>query len=130
MEPVAGPVGSQLGLLGAAFPGSTAMARDDGTILIMVPAIMLSAAWNQATTAVWFLAPAGFPLAQPDCFWAEPALRLTSGAMPQSTNLTPVPGTTEPKLWFSWHLSAPWNPVKDNLLTYVRVIQQRLARGN
>jgi hypothetical protein len=127
---VMGPVDVQLESLREVFPGATAALRTDGTTLVTVPDIPLSTAWNARTTTVVFMAPAGYPMAQPDCFWADSALRLAEGAMPQSSNISAIPGDATLRLWFSWHLSGRWNPLTDTLLTYVRVIQQRLLRGN
>jgi hypothetical protein len=73
-----------------------------------------------------FIAPVGYPLSRPDCFWADVDLRLTSGSMPQNSANNPIPHRVENHLWFSWHL-ASWNPNSDNLLTYLNVIKRRLA---
>lgn len=104
-------------------------ARGDGTALITIPDITLPPGWNARQTTVSFLAPVGYPMAKPDCFWASPDLRLANGAMPQSANLSPIPGDPAARLWFSWHLST-WNPLNDTLLTYARVVQERFRRGN
>jgi hypothetical protein len=108
------------------YPGATAIGRSDGTTLVTVPEVVLPPGWNQPATAVRFIVPVGYPMAQPDCFWAEGALRLAGGGMPQSAGVNEVPGTSQAGLWFSWHLGV-WNPVTDSLLTYVRVIQRRFA---
>lgn len=123
-----GIVGAQLDRLRAQFPGADAEPRPDGTTLVKVPALPLPPGWDRETVTVWFLAPVGYPSARPDCFFAEGSLRLSSGALPASANIQPVPGTNDPCVWFSWHVSA-WNPVSDTLLTYVRVIADRLGRA-
>jgi hypothetical protein len=124
-----GPVETQLKGVQMAFPGARGVPRGDGTVLVAVPDVPLPAGWNARTTTVYFLAPVGYPMAQPDCFWADASLRLGSGGMPQAANLSPIPGEPEARLWFSWHLSS-WNPTRDTLLSYVRTIQGRFARGN
>ncbi|MES2523233.1 MAG: E2/UBC family protein [Gemmatimonadota bacterium] len=121
-----GLIEAQLDALATVFPGASAAARPDGTVLVTIPTIPLSAAWSVRTTAVQFLVPVAYPMAQPDCFWAAPDLRLVPGTMPMNTNLTPIPGESAPQLWFSWHV-ARWNPVTDTLLTFARVIQARLS---
>ena len=123
-----GPVGVQLDQLKTRYSGATATTRPDGTLLIVVPDIALPAGWNQPTTTARFLAPGGYPSARPDSFFADRALRLRGGAMPANASEQPLPGTGEVYLLFSWHLST-WNPVADTLLTYVRVITDRLRRA-
>jgi hypothetical protein len=125
-----GPVEAQIEAVRTLFPEASAVSRGDGTVLVTIPGVPLPAGWSARTTTAYFLAPAGYPMAQPDCFWADATLRLASGAMPQASGLTPIPGESEPRLWFSWHLTSGWNPVRDTLLSYVRTIQGRFARGN
>ncbi|HTE41236.1 MAG TPA: hypothetical protein VK629_10410, partial [Steroidobacteraceae bacterium] len=51
-----------------------------GAILISVPDVGVGAGWNREKAEVLFLAPAGYPAAQPDCFWVAPGgFRLTNG---------------------------------------------------
>lgn len=86
--------------------------------------------WNRDVAKILFVAPPGYPAAQPDCFWVEPAeLRLAGGGTPQASNdANPIPSDVHPgrkTTWFSWHLQS-WNPSKDNLETYFKVIMRRL----
>jgi hypothetical protein len=126
MTVAVGPIEEQFARLQGVYAGSTSAGLPDGTTLVTVPSVMLPPGWNRAATTVSFIVPVGYPMARPDCFWAEVGLRLAGGGMPQGAGVNPVPGTGQPGLWFSWHL-AVWNPVTDSLLTYVRVIQRRLA---
>lgn len=126
MSVLIGPIAQQLPALEQVFPGTTAVPQTNGTTLITVPGVPLPAGWNQAATAISFLVPVGYPMARPDCFWADSGLRLAGGGMPQNAGLQQVPGVGDTRLWFSWHL-ATWNPGNDSLLTFVRVIQNRLA---
>jgi hypothetical protein len=96
--------------------------------LITVPKVQLPSGWSQPATTVYFIAPVGYPLAKPDCFWADPNLRLSNGSMPQAANITPIPEVGQGQLWFSWHANQ-WNPNRDNLLTYMRVIEARLKQA-
>jgi hypothetical protein len=96
----------------------------DGSAIITVPNVALPPGWSKTTATIRFVAPVGYPHAKPDCFWADVDLRLQSGAPPQATNTTPIPGTSEARLWFSWHISH-WDPNRDSLLTYINVIRQR-----
>lgn len=122
-----GATGSQLAQLRHKFPGAAGEALPDGTVLVSVPNIALPVGWNQISTAVRFLAPVGYPTARPDCFFADGTLRLANGGMPANTNVQQLPGGAEVCVWFSWHVAA-WNPATDTLVTYLRVIVDRLGR--
>lgn len=119
-------IDTQLARLIEAYPSATTSALPDGTTLVTVPGVVLPAGWNEQTTVVSFVIPIGYPMARPDCFWAEERLRLAGGAMPQNAGVNTIPGTTNPQLWFSWHLGA-WNPASDSLITYLRVIVRRFV---
>ena len=100
-----------------------------GAHLIEVPEYPLATGWNRESATILFIAPPAFPLAQPDCFWVEPGgLRLANGQTPQNTNdANPIPEVgARATTWFSWHLQS-WNPNTGTLLTYFRVIEERLS---
>jgi hypothetical protein len=97
-----------------------------GAVLITVPFVSLSGGWNKEQTTVRFLAPNGYPFAQPDCFWGDEGLALSTGLAPQATNSQAIPETNESGTWFSWHVQR-WNPNKDSLLTFFRLVEQRLS---
>lgn len=97
----------------------------NGTALVTVPDYPLPAGWNSRTTTVYFIAPVGFPVARPDTFWTDP-LRLENGSVPQSAGQNHAEGLPRTDLtWFSWHPSV-WDPNRDNLLSYLRMIGSRL----
>lgn len=101
----------------------------NGGVLILVPGVPVTG-WNRDTVDVLFVAPPGYPAAQPDCFWVEPReFRLANGATPKGSNdSNPIPGDVEANrstTWFSWHVQS-WNPNRDTLKTYFRVILDRL----
>lgn len=121
-------VDEQLAALQQAFPGASARPLGNGTTLVTVPGVALPHGWNLPTTEISFLIPVGYPMARPDCFWADGSLRLAHGGIPMNTGIQPVPGLVDQRLWFSWHLST-WDPARDALLTYVRVVQNRLGRA-
>jgi len=112
--------------LTAKLPGAQRTPLSSGAILIKVHPVQLPRGWNRSNTSIRFLAPNGYPFSQPDCFWADPGLALENGLAPQASNNQPIPELNEPGTWFSWHLQQ-WNPNKDSLLTFFRVIERRLS---
>jgi hypothetical protein len=102
----------------------------NGGTLISIPDLEIGPGWDRERVTVLFVAPPGYPAAQPDCFWVEPGgFRLSNGGTPQATNdSNPIPGDApggRNTTWFSWHLQS-WNPNKDTLMTFYNAILQRL----
>jgi len=83
-----------------------------------------TAVWNVDKTDLLILANSAYPNAKMDMFWVTPGLTLKDGKVPQSGD---VIETHCGKNWqrFSWHPQS-WNPVTDNLLTYLEVVNHRL----
>lgn len=119
------PLEQQFEILKTSVPDAVLQPLQDGSNLISVPNIQLPNGWTKGFTEIKFIAPIGYPLSRPDCFWTDPDLRLINGNMPQNTAPNPIPNIASNHLWFSWHLSS-WNPNSDNLLTYLNVIKRRL----
>ena len=99
-----------------------------GATIVRVQGEDLPPGWSAPQTEVRFLAPVGYPMARPDCFWADNGLRLAAGAMPQATQINEIPNAGEQGLWFSWHVQH-WDPNRDTLLTYLQVIRSRLREA-
>jgi hypothetical protein len=120
----------QLGGLREDYPNASVERLPSGAHLVTVPHVALPPGWNQQTITILFLAPPGYPAAQPDCFWVEPGqFRLANGGTPQGSNdSNPIPELTPPRqfTWFSWHLQS-WNPNRDSLFTYFNVIMKRFG---
>ena len=116
----------QLDSLRLRYPGATLRQLPSGAELVTLPGVALQEGWSLRGTALRFLAPAGYPYAAPDCFWADEPLRLANGLMPQNSAVTPVPETAESGLWFSWHLSHPWNAGTHTLSTWTACMLDRL----
>jgi len=122
------PIESQLEALKQAHPKASADLLRTGAYLIAIPDFRMPIGWNREIVTILFVAPPGYPAAQPDCFWVEPVgVRLANGATPQSTNdSNPIPDVGQRGTWFSWHLQH-WNPNHDSLLTYLNVIKRRFS---
>ncbi len=92
--------------------------------MVSIPNFPLPRGWNKPSTSIHFLVPAGYPYAQPDCFWADEDLRLEGGQMPTNTALQPVEGVGS-TLWFSWHIGRPWKAGRDTLAAWATVVANR-----
>lgn len=110
------------------FPQAQLVTRPDGSALVRIPDYPLPAGWNAPTTEIVFLVPVGYPMAQPDTFWASDTLRLSIGSMPANSQLNANYGGQKPLVWFSFHPSA-WNPQLDDLYTYAKLVRRRLSEA-
>ncbi len=122
------PLEEQFALLKTVAEQAMLSMLPSGAAIIRVPRFVLPAGWSRSDTTVHFLAPVGYPFAKPDCFWADHDLRLSSGAMPQNSQIQAIPETSEQLLWFSWHTSQ-WHPSRDTLVSYFYVIMSRLREA-
>jgi hypothetical protein len=123
-----GPLGQQFNALKERYPRASLAMLPSGAALITVPDHALPPGWNRTSTTIHFIAPPGYPAAQPDCFWVEPSgFRLQNGGTPQGTNdSNPIPEVGgKSTTWFSWHLQG-WYPNRGSLVTYFTVILRRL----
>ena len=120
------PVEEQIEVLRTVEPQATHQQLPDGSYLVVLPAQKLPNGWSKPSVEVRFLAPVGYPMARPDCFWTDPDLRLANGNPPKNTGRNAIPHVGNQFLWFSWHVGS-WNPNVDNLLTYLYVIRRRLS---
>jgi hypothetical protein len=107
------------------FGQATLRRRGDNTAAIEIKNFPLPEGWSTPDTSILFVVPAGYPVARPDCFWADANLKLASGQPPANSTPNNQHGGPENRLWFSWHPSS-WNPNVDSLITYVNVVRRRL----
>ena len=121
------PVHLEFAALAAKHAGATIQDIGGGSQVIFIPIFPLPKGWNKQATAIHFVVPAGYPYAQPDCFYADLNLRLADGRMPQNTGQNPATAALASTLWFSWHLQRPWKPGRDTLFTWLNVIANRFA---
>jgi E2/UBC family protein E len=119
------PLQEQFEILKSEYPEASIQQLPSGAALIVIPSFSLPKGWSQDKTTIKFIAPVGYPFAKPDCFWVDQNVRLQNQTMPQSSGLNAIPEVGGNHLWFSWHVGQ-WNPNRDNLSTYVRVIEERL----
>lgn len=98
-----------------------------GAILLKFGPVEVPVGWNRTSTSIRFLAPAGYPYSQPDCFWADEGFALATGQPPQASQAQTIPETAQSGTWFSWHLQR-WNPNKDSLMSFHLIIGERLRQ--
>ena len=110
------------------FGAAEVLPMASGTMLVTVPDVGLPKGWSKPSTGIRFLVPASYPFAQLDCFWADADLRLASGGNPQNTAANPIPEAGQAGLWFSWHLTGPWDPNRDTLSSWMNVILDRMRQ--
>ena len=87
--------------------------------------------WNSKTTQLLIITDISYPNSKLDMFWVEPDIRLIpENKMPTAGCIETYPVLNKKgQQWlrFSWHIQR-WNPAKDNLLTYLSTINDRLRR--
>jgi hypothetical protein len=102
--------------------------EENGLICVVISRWPLPSGYIPEEVDLLLRLPPGFPDAQPDMYWCDPPVRLTSGAYPPAADLMePYLGRTWQR--FSRHLPAgAWQPGRDNLASYLALIRQALAR--
>lgn len=118
------PFEEQFTALQGDFPAAAFSPAGDGSFAVTIPDFRLPTGWTAPAVTLRFIAPVGYPMSKPDCFWCDAGLRLSGGGVPQNTGPNPMPNAPAPLLWFSWHVSS-WSPNADTLRTYVHVIKKR-----
>ncbi len=83
--------------------------------------------WGRDTVDLLVTAQGVYPNAKLDMFWVHPKLVLPGGRLPEGGN---ADESYLGRVWqrFSWHPST-WNPARDNLITYLELVNHRLHQG-
>lgn len=99
---------------------------DGPEICIITKNYAIPKIWNRDVVDLLVVAHPSYPNAKMDMFWVDPPLTLKDGTQPKSVSTVNKCG----KNWqqFSWHVNT-WNPAKDNLITYLDVVNDRLRRA-
>lgn len=82
--------------------------------------------WSRNMVDLLVVAHPSYPNAKMDMFWVDPPLTLKDGREPKSVST--VNKCSRNWQQFSWHVNT-WNPAKDNLITYLDVVNDRLRRA-
>lgn len=110
------------------FGAVNATPLGSGTTLVDVSAVPLPPGWSASSTSIRFLVPAGYPFAALDSFWADAGLTLAAGGPPRNSAVNPIPEIAGQALWFSWHLTGPWDPNRDTLSSWMNSILERMRQ--
>ena len=116
--------------LEARYPEATVRDLQGGAVLVTVPALAMCSGWSVRAITLRFIAPNGYPVAAPDCFWAEPDLTLDGGRLPTNSQINnAIPGAGIIAQWFSWHIeNGRWSANCHDLLTWLHLCLGRLEK--
>ena len=67
------------------YPAATLSPLAGGAALITVPKCPLRPEWSVPEATLRFIAPNGYSVASPDCFWVEPNLYLPNQTLPKNS---------------------------------------------
>lgn len=113
--------------LKARYKGALLQLFNSGAALVTVPGCALPAGWSSEQVTVRFIAPNGYPVSAPDCFWAEPNLSIANGLPRNSQVNYVIPEAGMTGHWFSWHVDGgKWSPNDHDLLTWLGLCFKRL----
>jgi hypothetical protein len=102
---------------------------EGGMICVVIEGWPLPSGYQPETVDLLLRLPPGFPDAQPDMYWCDPAVRvIATGNYPQAADqMEQYLGRTWQR--FSRHLSAgAWLPGRDDLASYLALIREGLSR--
>lgn len=105
---------------------ATLTEADDMANIIIANYPIRSCHFNKAAIELLLRIPLSYPHGKPDMFWTDEDLLLKDGRAPKSSEHIET-WLGKKRRRFSWHL-AKWNPGSDNLLTYLEVVDNRLAK--
>lgn len=85
--------------------------------------------YTVSSTTLALHLPASYPEAQIDMFYVNPPLQLASGGAIAATDSSQVIGNTSFQRW-SRHRGAGsvWNPLKDNVITHLALVESAIAK--
>ena len=99
-------------------------AQEIGIVIKNYP--LSTAIWSTDKADLLVITHPSYPNPKMDMFLVDPAITLKNGTVPKATSSATKFGKTWQQ--FSWHVNK-WNPAKDNLVTYLDVVNDRLKRN-
>jgi hypothetical protein len=114
--------------LKARYQGALLSFYETGAAMITIPACPLPAGWSSPAVTLRFIAPNGYPVSAPDCFWVEPNLAVNGSNLPRNSQINnQIPDAGITAHWFSWHLDqGQWWPNEHDLMTWLNLCLKRL----
>ncbi len=99
----------------------------DGWLNIVIRDYPIPRGFSKRLSSLLLRFPLSYPNGKPDMFWTDTDVVLSDGKIPDKAEQIE---TALGRQWrrFSWHPAA-WNPVTDNLRTYLEFVNRRLALG-
>jgi len=80
-------INQQFENLKSCYQSASIVPLADGSFQVTIPGITLPDGWTKSDTTIKFIVPIGYPMARPDCFWADVDLKLTNGGIPLNSNI-------------------------------------------
>jgi len=102
------------------------ISEDSDYINLVLINFSLEEGYSEPVSDLLLRVPRCYPDAGPDMFWVDPKILLDTGQIPQSAENIEI---HLEKKWrrFSWHRQgSSWNPIIDNIHSYVEFIHRRL----
>jgi Prokaryotic E2 family E/Multiubiquitin len=95
--------------------------QPDGSLHVLVGPLPLPSGWFPASGRILVVVPPGYPSQRPSGFFSEPGI-LAGGGPPRGSGANQLAGET----WtlFCWN-PANWDPTKDTLWKYVKLMAER-----
>jgi hypothetical protein len=95
--------------------------QPDGSLHVLVGPFLLPSGWSPASGRILVAVPPGYPSQRPSGFFSEPGI-LAGGGQPRGSGANQVAGETW--TFFCWN-PANWDPAKDTLWKYVKLMAER-----
>lgn len=99
----------------------------EGLAFLIISGFYLPPGYNKNSTDLLLKFLPSYPSGRPDMFWTDEDVLLVNGGIPKNAE---VIETYLGRKWrrFSWH-PGNWNPVRDNLRTYLEFVNNRLSKS-
>ena len=95
--------------------------QPDGSLHVLVGPLPLPAGWSPASGRILVVVPPGYPAQRPSGFFSEPGI-LAGGGQPRGSGANQLVGETW--TFFCWN-PANWDPAKDTLWKYIKLMAER-----
>jgi hypothetical protein len=119
-------ISSEVAHIEQEFGRCEARPQSDGSVVLAIGPVALPAGWSMQSSRIVIVVPPGYREERPKGFFAEPGLTLAGGGTPNTASQTAVAG--EPVTYFCWQ-PANWDPARDGLWKYTKLMAERFAEA-